>query len=214
MAHVHVTESMYLAVAGLLAAQFRVHRMHDAASFIPAGDVIVATLGELRCLDTGPDGTAAARLVVVIPDLPGADLGRVVQSGIACGADAFVEQSRLAADLPTALAALGDGHAWVPPHLLGTILRGFARRRSEEDDVLHAVARLTPRERHVLGLIACGMSANQVARHLFVSLHTARTHIQRIVTKFGAHSRREVAAIASRHDLVARFGLDEADTGR
>lgn len=55
-------------------------------------------------------------------------------------------------------------------------------------------AALTPRELEVLRLVAEGQTAREVAQRLGIRYTTARTHIQRILSKLGAHNR--VAALA------------------
>jgi DNA-binding NarL/FixJ family response regulator len=61
---------------------------------------------------------------------------------------------------------------------------------------------LTTREREVLRLLAAGRSQTAVALELVISPKTVGTHIQRILTKLGAHSRAEAVALAHRHGLA------------
>lgn len=61
---------------------------------------------------------------------------------------------------------------------------------------------LTAREREVLRLLAAGRSQTAVALELVISPKTVGTHIQRILTKLGAHSRAEAVALAHRHGLA------------
>lgn len=63
-------------------------------------------------------------------------------------------------------------------------------------------AGLTAREMEVLGLIATGASAKQVAHALGIALKTATTHIERIYTKCGVSSRSEVTHFAIANGLV------------
>ncbi len=61
---------------------------------------------------------------------------------------------------------------------------------------------LTGRERQVLQLLADGLSQQRIAKELFISPKTVGTHIQRILTKLGVHSRSEAVALAYRHRLT------------
>lgn len=65
-----------------------------------------------------------------------------------------------------------------------------------------APQRLTPREMQVLRLLVEGQTTAQIAAVSGVSLNTARTHVQNILSKLGVHSRLEAAAYAARHGLV------------
>jgi two-component system nitrate/nitrite response regulator NarL len=62
---------------------------------------------------------------------------------------------------------------------------------------------LTDRELEVLRLLAAGLDQAAVARRLVVSAATVSTHIQRILSKLGVHSRAQAVAIAHREGLVA-----------
>jgi two-component system, NarL family, nitrate/nitrite response regulator NarL len=64
------------------------------------------------------------------------------------------------------------------------------------------VASLTSREREVLTLLVDGASGAEMARHLSLSPHTVRTHVQNVMTKLQVHSRVEAAAYAVRHQIV------------
>jgi DNA-binding NarL/FixJ family response regulator len=58
------------------------------------------------------------------------------------------------------------------------------------------ITQLTPRESEVLGLLADGLSANQIAGELVISPKTVATHVQRILRKLGVHSRTQAVALA------------------
>ena len=55
---------------------------------------------------------------------------------------------------------------------------------------------LTPRETQVLRCLAAGIGRAEIAKHLFMSPHTARTHLQRILTKLDVHSALAAMALA------------------
>jgi DNA-binding NarL/FixJ family response regulator len=63
-------------------------------------------------------------------------------------------------------------------------------------------APLTGREIQVLQLLADGESQEAIAKDLFISSKTVATHIQRMLTKLGVHSRTEAVALAYRDGLV------------
>jgi DNA-binding CsgD family transcriptional regulator len=61
---------------------------------------------------------------------------------------------------------------------------------------------LTAREIEVLRLMSRGVASDQIARQLFISLPTVRTHVARILTKLDAHSKLEAVARARQLNLV------------
>jgi DNA-binding CsgD family transcriptional regulator len=70
----------------------------------------------------------------------------------------------------------------------------------------HADARvreLTTREIEVLGMLAAGQNATDVANHLGISPLTARNHIQHIFEKLEVHSKAEAVAFAYKMRVVS-----------
>ena len=63
---------------------------------------------------------------------------------------------------------------------------------------------LTERELQVLRLLSSDLAGPDIARELFVSLNTMRTHTRSIYTKLGVHSRRAAVRRAAELDLLPR----------
>jgi len=59
------------------------------------------------------------------------------------------------------------------------------------DDTMAAHG-LTPREAEVANLLCEGLAAKQVARELYISVHTVRDHVKAIHRKVGVGSRAEL----------------------
>jgi DNA-binding NarL/FixJ family response regulator len=64
-------------------------------------------------------------------------------------------------------------------------------------------AGLTARELEVLGLIARGLSNDQIAEKLVLSQATVKTHVGRIFAKIGARDRAQAVVVAYQSGLVA-----------
>jgi DNA-binding NarL/FixJ family response regulator len=73
---------------------------------------------------------------------------------------------------------------------------------SPTDDLIE---KLTPRERQVLQRLVAGQSTEQMAREMDLATSTLRSHIGRVLSKLGAHSRVQAAAIARRGSAVEGF---------
>src|SRR4051794_15151459 len=65
---------------------------------------------------------------------------------------------------------------------------------------------LSQREREVVGLVALGGTAAEIADDLHISHHTVRTHLRNAMEKLGARSRAQLVAKALGHGLI----LDDA----
>jgi two-component system nitrate/nitrite response regulator NarL len=70
-----------------------------------------------------------------------------------------------------------------------------ARRRTSSLYVL------TPREKEVLRRIVAGQSTGQMACEMNIATSTLRTYVKNVLSKIGAHTRLQAAALASQGDL-------------
>ncbi|RYU74641.1 response regulator [Hymenobacter persicinus] len=61
---------------------------------------------------------------------------------------------------------------------------------------------LTRREREVLGLIAGGLTSQEMAQQLFVSALTIETHRRNLLTKFGVHNTAMLIRLAAEYQLL------------
>jgi DNA-binding NarL/FixJ family response regulator len=61
---------------------------------------------------------------------------------------------------------------------------------------------LTEREREVAGLVAEGLSNDEIAGRLVVSPATARTHVSRAMIKLGARDRAQLVVFAYQSGLA------------
>jgi DNA-binding NarL/FixJ family response regulator len=67
--------------------------------------------------------------------------------------------------------------------------------RAQQRELSRRWARLSPREREVLELLAEGMRASAVAQHFVVSMPTVRSQIRSILTKLDVRSQLEAVAL-------------------
>ena len=61
---------------------------------------------------------------------------------------------------------------------------------------------LSPREKEILARIADGQSTRQMSSAMNITVDTVRTYVKNVLTKLGAHSRLQLAALASRNGLI------------
>jgi DNA-binding NarL/FixJ family response regulator len=125
--------------------------------------------------------------------------------GIHAGIDGFATREDSFTDVLDATRTVARGEARVPPRMLGVLLRSLIERRRDEALVLQRVATLTNREREVMSLMVSGMKPEAIARELVISRETARTHVQRILSKLGVHSQLEAAALVAGCDISSSF---------
>lgn len=115
-------------------------------------------------------------------------------AALEAGASAFV-----AKDAPSDEVVAAARHALVSPRsFTAADLAGAMRRR-----MTPAGPQLTQREAEVLSLLARGFSVSAIARSIFVSDSTAKTHISKIYEKLGASNRADAIMKAVRSGLLA-----------
>jgi DNA-binding NarL/FixJ family response regulator len=115
------------------------------------------------------------------------------------GASAFVGK-----DAPSREVVSAARHAFSAPRsFLCAGLAGAMIRRSTND-----VPKLSPREAEVLDLLAEGLGTGAIAKQLYMSESTAKTHIARIYQKLGAMNRAQALVTAMRLGLLSSVKPD------
>ena len=114
------------------------------------------------------------------------------------------------------LVDLPHSAAWPVPRADSTNRAGSSSHPAidviEADRAATALSleRLTPREREILVLLTEGYANKDIARLLFISERTARTHVSNILRKLGLTSRTQAALAASRAGVNGHAGLPVA----
>jgi DNA-binding NarL/FixJ family response regulator len=97
---------------------------------------------------------------------------------------------------------------WIPPDLLGDVLRRLRTREEEPNAGSRLPAGLTPREREVLQCMVDGLNRAEIAGHLGLSANTVRTHTQNLLAKLHIHSALEAITLAMRAGMRPSSGDD------
>jgi DNA-binding NarL/FixJ family response regulator len=82
------------------------------------------------------------------------------------------------------------------------IARVLAQPRIATASTPTALAELTPREREILTLVAAGLSNDDIAERLVISPTTAKTHVNRTMTKLHVRDRAQLVVIAYETGLI------------
>ncbi|MBO0829937.1 MAG: response regulator transcription factor [Streptosporangiales bacterium] len=132
------------------------------------------------------------------------DLDEHAFAGLKAGASGFFLKDAPPADLLSAIRAVHSGDAVVAPSTTRRLLDRFVTHLPDDDDAAPppAVHLLTEREREVLVQIAQGLSNAEIARRLYVSEATVKTHVGRILTKLGLRDRVQAVVLAYETGLV------------
>ncbi|HYY44071.1 MAG TPA: response regulator transcription factor, partial [Actinomycetota bacterium] len=137
-----------------------------------------------------------------------------LMEAVDAGADGFITKGRSMEELVEAMRRAWKGEVVIPPDMLGGLLARLTRRNKKQEEALEKVARLTPREREVLALLLEGADNEAIARELVISPETARTHVQNLMSKLGAHSRLEAVAFAMQSGIRSILLEGRSSRGR
>jgi DNA-binding NarL/FixJ family response regulator len=154
------------------------------------------------------DGIEATRRITAAEDtkvliLTTFDLDEYVYSALRGGASGFLLKDTPPRQLIEAVRTVAHGDALLAPAITRRLIAHFTARppvtatRPAQLDVL------TDREREVLTLVADGLTNDEIARHLYISPGTAKTHVRHLLTKLDARDRVQLAIIAHRTGLAA-----------
>ena len=157
------------------------------------------------------DGLEATRLITADEDLAGVrvlilttfEIDENVLRALRAGASGFLSKGVEPADLLDAIRVVASGEALLSPGATRSLIARFLAQ--PEPGPLTAPVRLdglTEREREVLALVAAGLSNDDIAERLYVSPLTAKTHVNRAMTKLGARDRAQLVVIAYQSGLV------------
>jgi DNA-binding NarL/FixJ family response regulator len=167
----------------------------------------------------GMDGLAATREVLAAdPDtkvviLTTFDLDEYVYGALKAGASGFLLKSADGDTLVESVRIIAGGEALLAPEVTRRVIEQFARneRASTSTAEEHvpseeAIGDLSEREVEVLQLMARGLSNHEIAKELFLSSTTVKTHVSHILTKLGVRDRVQAVVEAYDSGIVAPRG--------
>jgi len=159
------------------------------------------------------DGIEATRRIGA-PDFPASppprilmlttfDIDDYVHDALQAGASGFLLKDATPEELVHAVRVVAAGDALLSPGITRRMIEQFATRRPRARRDAALLARLTDREREVLLLVAQGRSNKEVGEELFISDHTVKTHVGRLLTKLEARDRVQLVILAYDNGLVS-----------
>lgn len=158
----------------------------------------------------GGDGLAATRAITADEDLEDVrvlvlttfELDEYVFEALHAGASGFLVKHTEPDGLVHAIREVARGEALLSPSVTRRLIAEFVSRSPRPDLVPTEMSVLTAREREVVGLVAFGMTNDEIAQELVLSPATARTHVSRAMVKLGARDRAQLVVFAYQSGLV------------
>jgi DNA-binding NarL/FixJ family response regulator len=156
------------------------------------------------------DGLEATRRILASGDeapkilmLTTFDLDEYVYEALRAGASGFLLKDTPPEQLVAAIEVISQGEALLSPTITRRVISEFVKGTGPKPQAqFPRLQDLTAREREVLTLIARGLSNAEIAKTLFVSETTVKTHVARILMKLGLRDRVQAVVLAYESGIV------------
>jgi DNA-binding NarL/FixJ family response regulator len=178
----------------------------EADNVDSAIELIVERDPDLVVLDVKlPGGGGSAVIEAVRPKRPDVkfmaltvstsreDVAQMLNTGV----DGYITKTTMGDELPKFIKQTAEGLKPVSPDVAGYLLD-----IDESISMDSALARLTPREREVVNLIARGYTYRETASRLEMAVKTLENHMGHIFDKLSVASRHELTALAYEEGYV------------
>ncbi|MFJ8040355.1 response regulator [Kitasatospora sp. NPDC096147] len=149
-------------------------------------------------LGDGIDGVEATRRIAGRPGAPYVlvlttyDTDADINRAIAAGATGYLLKAERPEELFAAIHAAAEGRTTLSPPVASRVM---AQLRAP-------APQLTDREQEILAQLAQGLGNREIARALFISEATVKTHLGRIYDKLGVDTRSGAVAVAKERRLL------------
>lgn len=143
-------------------------------------------------------GSARSRVLV----LTTYGLDENVYAALKAGAAGFMVKTDSPERLVEAVRVIASGESLLGPEITRRLIERFLAGPAPNQPSLPVVATLTDRELEVLKLMTRGQSNAEIARALYVSEGTIKTHVARILSKLGLRDRVQAVVFAYEAGLV------------
>lgn len=198
------------ALAQVLRTLFADAQLFEAATLQAAREILVgdATI-DLVLLDLHlPDSHGLMGLATLRAEFPAVAVAMIsahedattIRRALALGAATYVPKRCDPATLADALQRVLDGNDELPP-MLAAMLRGSQDNRGD-GELAARLARLSPQQFRVLGLIADGLLNKQIADRLDIQERTVKAHVTAIFERLGVRNRTQAGVLLRSLELT------------
>lgn len=124
---------------------------------------------------------------------------RYVAGMLEAGAQGYLLKDCAAEELADAIRTVVGGRVYLSPSVSGQVVEALRQRNLDQAG---PAAKLTPREREVLQLLAEGHATRRVAQRLHLSVKTVETHRRQLMEKLDLHSVADLTRYALREGIT------------
>ncbi|MFI6870075.1 response regulator [Nocardia sp. NPDC050406] len=196
----------------LLDAEDDIEVVAEAADGSAGLELARAHLPDIALVDIqmpGMDGIEATRRIAADPTLAGVHvviltnygMDEYVFDALRAGAAGFLVKDIQPEDFLHAVRVAARGDALLAPSITRRLIDRYVTA-PRETVTGTGLRELTAREREAVALVAQGLSNDEIADHMVISPLTAKTHINRAMTKLHARDRAQLVVFAYESGLV------------
>lgn len=210
---------------------FRVLLVDDHAIFRKGLRLLLQARGDAEIIGEASDGRQAADLAaelrpdlvimdISMPNLNGIDSAKLIRNSspdshilaltalndhrtiseaLRAGITGYVVKSSATEELSEGIDAVMEGRSYLSPQIGQAAVEDYLRSPVDS----HPAARLSPREREVLQLLAEGKATKEIAAMLHLSVKTVETHRRSVMDKLNMYSIAELTKLAIREGLTS-----------
>jgi DNA-binding NarL/FixJ family response regulator len=159
------------------------------------------------------DGIEATRRIAADPELASVHvviltnygLDEHVYHALRAGAAGFLVKDVLPEDFLHAVRVAARGDALLAPSITRKLIDRYVAQPLDTG-TFAGLAELTNREREAVALVARGLANDQIAERMVITTMTAKTHINRAMTKLHVRDRAQLVVLAYEAGLVVPRG--------
>ena len=152
-----------------------------------------------RILAEAADGHEGPKILM----LTTFDLDEYVYEALRAGASGFLLKDTPPEQLVAAIHVIAHGEALLSPSITRRVISEFVKGAGpRQREQFPQIDELTARELEVLKLIARGLSNAEIAKSLYVSETTVKTHVARVLMKLNLRDRVQVVVLAYEAGIV------------
>ncbi|MDR1999673.1 MAG: response regulator transcription factor [Frankiaceae bacterium] len=158
------------------------------------------------------DGISATRAITTDPELSDVkivmlttfEVEELIVEALRAGASGFLGKGVEPAELLDAIRIVAEGDSLLSPTATAAVIAHVVAQPAAAGASVDAdrLAELTTREKEILTLVGLGLSNVEISERLFISPVTAKTHVNRTMTKLGVRDRAQLVIAAYENGLV------------
>lgn len=165
------------------------------------GDPVAVVLMDLQ-MGAGMDGVTATSHIKLLEAAPSVlilttyDTDADILAAVEAGASGYMLKDAPPEQIRQAVLAAAAGQTALAPKIAAMLMNRIS----------NPAPALTPREVQLLGLLATGLSNRAIAKRIFISEATVKTHLVHIYGKLGVDSRTAAIAAATQRRIIRAPG--------